>query len=264
LETLFAEPMTALRRLTLPLLMAAACAVSGCAYNADLGRDQLLIVNDDSLAAEGEKAWADTLRTAYISKEPRKNARVQAVGQRVIAAAGLSNRPWDYAVFLDEAPNAFVLPGGHVGVTVGLLALVQNDDQLAAVIGHEAGHVVAHHAAERVSQERTSKILLGIAGAAAGGSDFGKLLKDHGGDAARFGVLLPFSRKQELEADRLGVDFMQRAGYQPREAVILWRNMQAQDGGPGGKSSGGELSSTHPSDAVRIQELERYLASRGW
>lgn len=249
-----------LPRLILPLLMAAAFALGGCAYNADLGRDQLLIVNDNNLAAEGEKAWAEALRTSYISKEPRKNARVQAVGQRVITAAGLAGRPWEYAVFLDEAPNAFVLPGGHVGVTVGLLTLVENDDQLAAVIGHEAGHVVARHAAERVSQETTSKVLLGIASAAAGKSDFGKLLKDHGDDAARYGLLLPFSRKQELEADKLGVDFMQRAGYRPREAVKLWRNMQTLDGG----KSGGELGSTHPSDAVRIQELERYLASKGW
>lgn len=249
-----------LSRLILPLLMAAAFALGGCAYNADLGRDQLLIVNDNSLAAQGEKAWADALRTSYISKEPRKNARVQAVGQRVITAAGLAGRPWEYAVFLDEAPNAFVLPGGHVGVTVGLLTLVENDDQLAAVIGHEAGHVVARHAAERVSQETTSKVLLGIASAAAGKTDLGKLLKDHGDDAARYGVLLPFSRKQELEADKLGVDFMQRAGYRPREAVKLWRNMQALDGG----KAGGELGSTHPSDAVRIQELERYLASKGW
>ncbi|MFY8209936.1 MAG: M48 family metallopeptidase [Caulobacter sp.] len=249
-----------LPRLILPLLVAAACALGGCAYNPDLGRDQLLIVNDNNLAAQGEKAWAETLRNSYVSKEPRKNARVQAVGQRVINAAGLASRPWDYAVFLDEAPNAFVLPGGHVGVTVGLLTLVENDDQLAAVIGHEAGHVVARHAAERVSQETTSKVLLGIAKAAAGGTEFGKLLKDHGDDATRYGLLLPFSRKQELEADKLGVDFMQRAGYRPREAVKLWRNMQALDGG----KSGGELGSTHPSDAVRIQELERYLSSKGW
>lgn len=249
-----------LSRLILPLLMAAAFALGGCAYNADLGRDQLLIVNDNNLAAEGEKAWAETLRNSYVSKEPRKNARVQAVGQRVITAAGLAGRPWDYAVFLDEAPNAFVLPGGHVGVTVGLLTLVENDDQLAAVIGHEAGHVVARHAAERVSQETTSKVLLGIAKAAAGGTEFGKLLKDHGEDATRYGLLLPFSRKQELEADKLGVDYMQRAGYRPREAVKLWRDMQALDGA----KSGGELGSTHPSDAVRIQELERYLTSKGW
>jgi predicted Zn-dependent protease len=255
--------MAFLRRLTLPLLMTATCAVSGCAYNADLGRDQLLIVGDDSLAADSDRAWAETLRTGNISREPVKVGRVRAIGQRVIQAAGMADRPWDYAVFLDEAPNAFVLPGGHVGVTVGLLAVVENDDQLAAVIGHEAGHVVARHAAERVSQQRTSQILLGIAGAAAGGSDFGRLVKDHGGSAAKFGVLLPFSRKQELEADRLGVDYMQRAGYRPREAVALWRNMQALDIAQG-KASGGELSSTHPSDAVRIQELERYLSSQGW
>ncbi|WP_297515346.1 M48 family metallopeptidase [uncultured Caulobacter sp.] len=255
--------MIAPRRLTLPLLTAAAVALGGCAYNADLGRDQLLIVKDDSLARDGEKAWADTLRTSYVSKEPRKNARVQAVGQRVIAAAGLADRPWDYAVFLDEAPNAFVLPGGHVGVTVGLLAIVENDDQLAAVLGHEAGHVIAHHAAERVSQQTTSKILLDLAGAATRGSDFGKLLKDHGGDAAKYGLLLPFSRRQELEADRLGVDIMQRAGYRPREALTLWRNMQALDAKTG-QAGGGSLDSTHPSDATRIAELERYLASKGW
>lgn len=253
--------MALLRRATLPLLMAT--VVSGCAYNADLGRDQLLIVGDDNLAADSDRAWAQTLRTGNVSREPIKVGRVRAIGQRVIEAAGMADRPWDYAVFLDEAPNAFVLPGGHVGVTVGLLAVVENDDQLAAVIGHEAGHVVARHAAERVSQQRTSQILLGIAGAAAGGSDFGRLVKDHGGAAAKFGVLLPFSRKQELEADRLGVHYMQRAGYRPREAVALWRNMQALDIAQG-KASGGELSSTHPSDALRIQELERYLASRGW
>jgi len=252
-----------MRRLILPLCLAATTALGGCAYNADLGRDQLLIVNDDNLARDGEKAWANTLRTSYVSTEPRKNERVRAVGQRVITAAGLANRSWDYAVFLDEAPNAFVLPGGHVGVTVGLLSMVQNDDQLAAVIGHEAGHVIAHHAAERVSQQTTSSILLGIAGAAAGGSDFGKLLKDHGDEAAKYGLLLPFSRKQELEADRLGVDVMQRAGYRPREAVALWRNMQAMDQAQG-KGGDGDLTSTHPSDAVRIQALERYLASRGW
>lgn len=152
--------MAFLHRLTLPLLMAVAFAASGCAYNADLGRDQLLIVGDDNLAAEGEKAWAETLRSGNISREPIKVGRVRAIGQRVIEAAGMADRPWDYAVFLDEAPNAFVLPGGHVGVTVGLLAVVENDDQLAAVIGHEAGHVVARHAAERISQQRTSAILL--------------------------------------------------------------------------------------------------------
>lgn len=237
-----------------------AAPLAGCAYNADLGRQQLLIVDDSGLAAQGEKAWANTLRTGAISSDTRKNARVRAVGERVVRAAGLDNRPWDYAVLIDETPNAFVLPGGHVGVTVGLLDMVDNDDQLAAVIGHEAGHVVAQHAAERYSQSVTSKLLLGVAGAAAGTStEFGRSLDSYGGDATKYLFLLPFSRKHELEADRLGVDFMQRAGYRPREAVILWQKMQAQGG-----SGQPEFASTHPSDASRIAALQAYIAGRGW
>lgn len=243
-------------------IAAAALALSGCAYNAELGRQQLLIVDDEGLAQASDRAWANTLKTGYVSTDARKNARVRAVGQRVVTAAGLADRPWDYVVFIDEAPNAFVMPGGHVGVTVGLLDLVgANDDQLAAVIGHEAGHVVAHHAAERYSQQSTSKILLGIAGAAAGSSsEFGRGLSSYGGDASQYLFLLPFSRKHELEADRLGVDFMQRAGYDPREAVTLWRKMQAQQGGSGKP----EIASTHPSDASRIAALQAYISSKGW
>ena len=247
------------------LLLLAALALSaplaGCAYNADLGRQQMLIVNDSGLAAQGEKAWAETLRTGLVSSDTRRNARIRAVGQRVVSAAGLDNRPWDYAVLIDEAPNAFVLPGGHIGVTVGLLDMVDNDDQLAAVIGHEAGHVVAQHAAERYSQSVTSKLLLGVAGAAAGTStDFGRSLGSYGGDATKYLFLLPFSRKHELEADRLGVGYMQRAGYKPSDAVKLWRKMQAL-GGPSGRP---EIASTHPSDASRIAALQAYISSKGW
>ena len=241
-----------------PLLTA---PLAGCAYNADLGRQQMLIVNDTSLAAEGEKAWAQTLRTGNISSDARRNARLQAVGKRIVTAAGLNDRPWDYAVLIDETPNAFVLPGGHVGVTVGLLDMVDNDDQLAAVIGHEAGHVVAQHAAERYSQSVTSRLLLGVAGAAAGTStDLGRGLDSYGGGATKYLFLLPFSRKHELEADRLGVDYMQRAGYRPREAVTLWKKMQALGGGAGRP----EITSTHPSDTARISALQAYIASRGW
>ncbi len=162
-------------------------------------------------------------------------------------------------MFEGTAPNAFVLPGGHVGVTTGLLRIVDNDDQLAAVIGHEAGHVVARHAAERQSQNLTSSLVLGVLGGGLG------LVRDGAGDLQlpappeQYGFLLPFSRKQELEADRLGVDFMQRAGYRPREAVILWRHMQAEGG-----ANSPEFTSTHPSDASRIAALQNYIAQRGW
>jgi predicted Zn-dependent protease len=249
-------------RRTLPLAFAAllpiAGALSACAYNPELGRDQMTIVDDSSLNRAGEQAWSQALAKSNVSNDRRANARVRAVGQRVVDAAGLGQRPWDYAVFEDAAPNAFVLPGGHVGVTTGLLNLVDNDDQLAAVIGHEAGHVVARHAAERQSQNMTSSLVLGVLGAYAGG-DAGRAITSYGGSAAKYGFLLPFSRKQELEADRLGVDFMERAGYRPREAVVLWQHMQAQGG-----SNAPQLASTHPSDATRIAALQNYIVQRGW
>ncbi|KQY99020.1 Zn-dependent protease with chaperone function [Caulobacter sp. Root1455] len=241
----------------LPVLTAA-LALSACAYNPELGRQQMTIVNDDSLTQAGEQAWNQALAKSKVSTDRRANARVRAVGQRVVDAAGLGQQPWDYAVFENTAPNAFVLPGGHVGVTTGLLTIVDNDDQLAAVIGHETGHVIAHHAAERQSQTVASSLLLGVLGAATGG-DTARAISSYGGDAAKYGFLLPFSRKQELEADRLGVDFMQRAGYRPREAVVLWLHMQAQGG-----SSAPQFTSTHPSDATRIAALENYIAQRGW
>jgi predicted Zn-dependent protease len=242
----------------LPLALAA-LTLCACAYNPDLGRQQMTIVDDASLTKAGEQAWNKALAQSKVSSDEAATARVRAVGQRVVEAAGLGGRPWDYAVFEDTAPNAFVLPGGHVGVTSGLLELVDNDDQLAAVIGHEAGHVVAHHAAERQSQTVASGLVLGVLGVAAGSSDAARAISDYGQTGAKYGFLLPFSRKQELEADRLGVDFMQRAGYRPREAVVLWRHMQAQGG-----SSTPQFASTHPSDAARIAALETYIAGRGW
>ncbi|MBI1685091.1 M48 family metallopeptidase [Caulobacter hibisci] len=248
-------------RLRSSLVLICGLMLSACAYNADLGRDQFAVVDESALARSGEQAWNEALRTGKVSKDARMNARVRAVGQRVVEAAGLANRPWDYVVFDNDTPNAFVLPGGHVGVNSGLVKLVDNDDQLAAVLGHEAAHVVARHAVERYSQQMGTQLVLAIAQAAAGGggSDGGKAVSALGGAGAQVGFLLPFSRKHELEADRLGVDFMQRAGYRPREAVALWRKMQAQGG-----SNRAEFTSTHPSDATRIQALENYIASQGW
>ena len=143
-----------------------------------------------------------------------QNQRVRTVGSRIVSAANLDNRlSWEYAVFQNDSPNAFVLPNGKIGVTTGLLNLVRNDDQLSAVIGHEVGHVVARHAAERYSQTALTATGLQVARGAAG--DYGQAVGALGGIGAQLGVLLPFSRNHELEADRLGVDYMAAAGYQP-------------------------------------------------
>ena len=246
--------MTARPLLALALV---ATVAGGCAYNDTLGRNQLLIVDDAALAQQSNAAWAEAMRTQRVSRDARQNARVREVGGRIVQAAGLTDRSWDYAVFESATPNAFVLPSGQIGVTTSLLALVQNDDQLAAVIGHEVGHVVARHAAERYSNTALTSAGLQIAQGVAG-SDRARAVGALGGIGAQVGVLLPFSRRDELEADRLGVDYMARAGYRTSEALALWRLFAAQR-----QSSAPEFASTHPSDQTRIAALERYIAERG-
>lgn len=231
--------------------------LGACAYNESLGRNQFLIVDDSALMQQSNAAWAETLRSQKVSTNAAQNERVRRVGGRMVQAAGLAGRTWDYAVFEDASPNAFVLPSGQIGVTTGLLNLVQNDDQLATVIGHEVGHVVARHAAERYSTQSTTGLVLGAVQSRAG--DYSQAIGALGGMGAQLGLLLPFSRSHELEADRLGVDYVAAAGYKPSESIALWRLMaqQRQSGTP-------EFASTHPSDQTRITALQQYIASRGW
>lgn len=234
-----------------------ALALGACAYNETLGRNQFLLVDDAALQQQSDAAWAEALRTQKVSTDAAQLQQVRRVGGRIVQAANLGGRAWDYAVFIDQSPNAFVLPSGKIGVTTGLLALVKNDDQLAAVLGHEVGHVVAHHAAERYSTQSATGVVLGAVQSRAGG--YGQTVGAVGGLGAQLGLLLPFSRSHELEADRLGVDYMAAAGYRPSEAIALWNIMaaQRQTGAP-------EFASTHPSDQTRIAQLQAYISSRGW
>ena len=251
-------PHTRLR--VLAAALSATALLGGCAYNEALGRNQFLLISDTSLEQSGAQAWNEMVRTTRVSRDAAANARVSNVGSRIIQAAGLADRRWEYAVFESNDANAFVLPGGRMGVTTGLLRMVRNDDQLAAVIGHEVAHAAAQHAAERYSQTAAASIALqGAQGALGSTSRVGQAVAAFGGAGAQLGFLLPFSRQHELEADRLGVEYMQRAGYDPREAVALWRLMAAQRTG-----ATAEFASTHPSDATRIATLEDYLRTRGW
>lgn len=239
--------------------LAGLAAMAGCTTNETLGRQQLLLVDNAQLAEPAMAAWQETLKTSKISNDPEMNRRVKTVGARIVQAAGLSGQAWEYVVFDNPQPNAFVLPGNKVGVNTGLFKAVKNDDQLAAVLGHETGHNIAQHAAERYSQQMAASVGLQVAAGATSGRTQ-EVISSYGGLGAQLGVILPFSRQHELEADKIGVDLMAKAGYKPSESVALWRNMAAQRTG----GAQPQFLSTHPSDDTRISQLEAYIKQKGY
>lgn len=179
---------------------------------------------------------------------------VERVGRRLAAARGLKE-DWKFIVLDEQKVNAFALPSGKVVVYASILPVAQDDAGLATVLCHEIGHVMAHHAAERISRSELIDAGTGVLSALLGGSGgqsqqmLGALL----GAGATYGLELPFSREQEYEADRIGLDLMARAGYDPRAAIPFWQRMMA-------RASGGappELLSDHPSDRDRIARLEK-------
>lgn len=249
------------RDLLLGLAAGSVVAFTGCAYNPELGRDQLMLVSDGQLAALAARAWNDLKKKEPVTNDPKYVNRLRNVGRRIVAAAQMQHQNWEYAAFKSDQKNAFVLPGGKVGFYTGMIDFVDNDAQLAAVMGHEVGHVRARHAAERYSQQLAGQMGLTAARVAleAGDVAYSAPLVAALGIGLQFGVLLPYSRRHELEADTLGVTYMAGAGYNPRQAIALWRKMATQ-GGPRPP----EFLSTHPDPTTRIAALERHIAQMGY
>jgi len=228
-----------------------------CAYNEELGRSQLSIVPATQMASLGTTAWSDVSTKEKVSTDPKYVNRLNRVAPKILAAAGENPANWDYKVFDNKQLNAFALPGNHFAVYTGIMDIMENDDQLATVIGHEVGHVRANHGGERVSQQLGANVALSAAQAAIGsGSQTGQLALGALGVGAQYGVLLPFSRKHELEADKLGVIYMNRAGYDANEALKFWQKM-----GAAGGSKPPEFMSTHPADTTRIAQIKEIIAT---
>lgn len=192
-----------------------------------------------------------------VSTDRRQNARVQRVGERIAAVVSdrLPNAQWEFVVFVDDAVNAFAMPGGKIGVNTGLLNLVESDDELAAVMGHEVCHVLFEHGNQRMSAEL---IRQGIATAGVIAAEHYEVEEQDKqmifaayGVVSQVGVILPFGRNHEYQADEEGLIVAARAGYDPRAAVSFWEKMSAQGGG-----QGPEYLSTHPSHGNRIARLQ--------
>lgn len=249
---------TPLAVLSLAVACVAGTTLTGCESNETLGRSQLILFDEKSLEQSAMTAWQEQLRTSKVSRDAQMNARLQKVAARVVNAAGMGGQSWEYVLFENDQPNAFVIPGNKVGVNTGLFKVVKNDDQLAAVLGHETGHVIGRHAAERASHQSAAQVGLQVLTQTTEGR-VQQAVANYGGLGASLGLLLPYSRKHETEADRLGVDLMVKAGYKASESVALWENMSAQK-----TSAPPQILSTHPSDTTRINDLKAYIAAKGY
>ncbi|MFN7684580.1 MAG: M48 family metallopeptidase [Oligoflexia bacterium] len=229
------------------LTLTAACSTS------PLGRKQLILLPDSQMDLLGSQSFADLKQGQPVSKDARINAYVQCVSKPLLAVSGsaIAAERWEIVVFQEDSANAFALPGGKIGVHTGLLKVAVTPAQLAAVMGHEIGHVLARHGNERVSEG-----LLAQGGLAV----LGQVMKTQGGRqeiaallgvGLQVGVLLPHSRTQESEADRIGLEMMARAGFDPAQSVELWKNMSKG----AGSGQPPEFLSTHPSHSSRIEDL---------
>ncbi len=207
----------------------------------------------------GRQGFAEMKKSMPIERDQKSNEYVRCIADALLSAqwpGSPSRREWEVVVFKDESANAFALPGKKIGVHTGILKVAKTPGQLAAVIGHEIGHVIAEHGNERVSEGMA--VQLGTAAVAVAINDphstnF-KLLMAGIGLGAQFGVLLPHSRTQESEADIIGLQIMAKAGFDPRESMELWKSMAQAGGG-----QPPEFLSTHPSHSTRIQNLEKNI-----
>jgi predicted Zn-dependent protease len=201
----------------------------------------------------GLQAFADLKKEKPISNNARYNQVASCIAQALTQPLGGN---WEVVVFEDKTPNAFALPGNKIGIHTGMLTLVDTQDQLAAVIGHEIGHVLAKHSNERASQEMAVNQGMSMVQAvsqpqtALGQTAIGLL-----GVGAQYGILMPYSRTHESEADTIGVDLMAKAGFDPRQSINLWQKMEQVSQG----QQPLEFMSTHPSHATRIQQLEQHM-----
>jgi predicted Zn-dependent protease len=224
-----------------------AAALVACATS-PTGRSQLHLVSDAEMDQMGIAAFQKMKQKTPPTRDAKTSSYVNCVASTVTREGG-SGRNWEVQVFEDKQVNAFALPGGKIGVYTGLLKVAKNQDQLAAVIGHEVAHVIAGHSAARVSNEMAAQLGVGVLSAASG-VDANAI-----GLGANLLLLMPFSRGDETEADILGQDAMARAGFDPRESVALWQNMaQASSGAPP------QILSTHPSHDSRIRDLQNRLS----
>ena len=238
------------------LLVLAACSTTMT------GRKQLTLVNDAKMDELGVAAFTDLKTEGTVDKDIATNEYMRCVADPISAiipkgGAAPKDGKWELVVFQDETPNAFALPGGKIGVHTGMLTVATTPGQLAAVIGHEIGHVLLRHGNERLSQSVVAQGAMDASSVALNQMkpEYRDAVVGGLGVGAQYGVLLPFSRKHENEADTVGQRFMAQAGFNPAEAVRLWKKMEQLSKG----QEPPQWMSTHPANSTRVENLEANL-----
>lgn len=240
------------RRKALRWLAASMVALLAACGTSPTGRQQLLVFPADELNAMGVRAFEEMRTKEPVDTDSAVNDYVRCVATAITDQIPDKKTKWEVVVFKNDTPNAFALPGGKMGVYTGMLKVATNQNQLAAVLGHEVGHVLAQHGNERMSQEQLTNVALA---AAAGSGYLDAASMQALGLGAQVGILLPYSRTHESEADVIGLDLMAKAGFDPRQSVQLWQNMQKEGGG-----APPEFLSTHPASSTRIDNLLSHMA----
>ncbi|WP_419149476.1 M48 family metallopeptidase [Pseudoalteromonas 'SMAR'] len=243
----------------LVLAVALAATLVGC-KTSPTGRTQLALYSEQQMDKMGVASFEQMKQQQKVDTDPNTNRYVKCIANALVAQLPqkYGNQQWEVVVFANDSANAFALPGGKIGVHTGILNVAENQHQLAAVMGHEVGHVIAEHANERVSQN--SILQLGLqAGAAVlemNNVEYRNAIMQGLGLGAQFGIALPFSRSHESEADVIGLDLMAKAGFDPKGSVALWQNMEKQAG-----QRPPEFMSTHPAPQSRIAQLQANMAT---
>jgi predicted Zn-dependent protease len=251
--------------------LAAATMLAACTTTTEEGtvgvqRSQLILVSSAELEKAAAAQYQQVIQTetpkGNINRDPHQTERVRGIAKRLIPQTAVFRKDaldwkWEVNVITSPEVNAWCMPGGKIAVYTGIIEKVQiTDDELAAVMGHEISHALREHGRERASQQVAAGAGASLAGIVADiflpGS--GQLATAGAGAAAQYGGLLPYSRIQETEADRMGVELAARAGYDPRAAIVLWQKMAKLSGG----SAPPQLLSTHPSNEARIKDLTEF------
>lgn len=256
-----------MKYITFGIITLVAFLFSACSSVPVTGRKQVLLVSDQEVLTLSLQQYDEFMKTAPVSTNKANTALVKKVGQNIATAVEtylkangmeslLSTYAWEFNLVKSTDVNAFCMPGGKIVVYEGILPITQDETGLAVVVGHEVAHAVAKHANERMSQQTLSQYGSTALGVALGGQSgtTQQIASTVYGLGAQYGIMLPYSRKQELEADELGLIFMAMAGYNPQYAESFWTRMSQNSGG-----GTAEFTSTHPSDETRIQAIQKHL-----